>query len=193
MEFVIILLVILVIIVLAWLFLRKKKTEPVSSPPSLDDVEPGGVIVVKGTEYLVEQKNRYTEAGGEWFELKLTGDEGRTFWIDWQEENGLNVTLTQETDFGAFELTSEDLAVFDDEETGEFNFDDVVYHFSAAGESQLYENCGTESESFYYWNFEDEEHENVINVQRWSGNTYDASIGRYVKESDVEIYSTSEA
>ena len=178
---------------LAWVFLRKKKTEPVSSPPGLDDVEPGGVIVVKGTEYLVEQKNRYTEAGGEWFELKLTGDEGRTFWIDWQEANGLNVTLTQEADFGALGLTSKDLAVFDDEETGEFNFDDVVYHFNASGESQFHENCGIEGESFYYWNFEDEEHENVINVQRWSGNTYDASIGRYVKESDVEIYSTSEA
>ena len=193
MEFVIILLIVLVIMVLAWVFLRRKATEPEASLPSLDDVQPGGVIVVQGTEYLVEQKNRYTEADGEWFELKLTGDEGQTFWIDWYGGNELNVTLTRETDFDALDLTSEDLVLFDDEETGELNFDDVVYHFSASGESQFYENSEIEGESFYYWNFEDEEHENVINVQRWSGNTYDASIGRYVKESDVEIYSTSEA
>ena len=72
--------------------------------------------------------------------------------------------LTRETPFAPLGLTPEDLATFDDEETGNFDFDDAIYYFTASGESQLYENDGSESEAFYYWNFEDEEHENVINV-----------------------------
>ena len=190
MELPIILLGVLVVIVVIWaLFLRKKAPESDQSLPTLDDVQPGGVIAVNGIEYLVEQRNRYTEADGEWFELKLNGDEGQTYWIDWQDRSGLNVTLTRETPFAALGLTPEDLAAFDDEETGNFDFDGVIYYFAASGESQFFENDSSESETFYYWNFEDEEHEKVINVARWSGGTYEAAIGNYIKVSDVDIYS----
>ena len=193
MELTIVLVGVLVVIAVIWaLFLRKKSSDSVQSPPSLDDVKPGGVIVVKGIEYLVEQRNRYTEEDGEWFELKLTGDEGRTYWIDWQDRGGLNVSLARETPFATLGLTPKDLAIFDDEETGNFDFDDIVYYFIASGESQFYENDGAESESFYYWNFEDEEHENIINVQRWSGGTYEASVGSYITVSGVDIYSTGD-
>lgn len=191
MELIIVLVGVLVVIAVVWaLFLRKKESDPIESPPSLDDVNPGGVVVVKGVEYLVEQRNRYTEADGEWFELKLTGDEGRTYWLDWQDRGGLNVSLTREMPFTSLGFTPEDLAAFDDEESGNFDFDGVIYYFSASGESQLYENDGSESEPFYYWNFEDEEHENVINVARWSGGTYEAATGSYIDVSDVDIYST---
>lgn len=190
MELIIVLAGVLVVIAVVWaLFLRKKEPDHVESPPSLDDVRQGGVVVVKGNEYLVEQRNRYTEAGGEWFELKLTGDEGRTYWLDWQECGGMNVSLTQEMPFASLGLTPDDLATFDDEESGSFDFDDVIYYYAASGESQMYENDGSESEAFYYWNFEDEEHENVINVARWSGGDYEAAIGSYINASDVDIYS----
>ena len=190
MELIIVLVGVLVVIAVIWaLFLRKKDSKITESPPSLDDVKPGGVVVVKGSEYLVEQRNRYTEADGEWFELKLTGDEGRTYWLDWQDRGGLNVSLTQEMPFASLGLTPEDLAAFDDEESGSFDFDDVIYYFAASGESQMYENDASESEAFYYWNFEDEEHENVINVARWSGGDYEAAIGSYINASDVDIYS----
>ena len=193
MELTIVLAGVLVVIAAIWvLFLRKKESDLVESPPTLDDVKPGGVIVVKGIEYLVEQRNRYTEEDGEWFELKLAGDEGRTYWIDWQDRGGLNVSLARETPFATLGLTPKDLAIFDDEETGNFDFDDIVYYFIASGESQFYENDGAESESFYYWNFEDEEHENIINVQRWSGGTYEASVGSYITVSGVDIYSTGD-
>ena len=190
MELPIILLGVLVLIVVIWaIFLRKKTPERDQSLPTLNDVQPGGVIAVNGIEYLVEQRNRYTEADGEWFELKLNGDEGQTYWIDWQDRSGLNVTLTRETPFAALGLTPEDLAAFDNEETGNFDFDGVIYYFTASGESQFYENDGSEGESFYYWNFEDEEHENVINVARWSGGVYEAAIGNCIRASDVDIYS----
>ena len=193
MELTIVLVGVLIVIAVIWrLFLRKKKSDPVQSLPTLDDVKPGGVIVVKGIEYLVEQRNRYTEEDGEWFELKLAGDEGRTYWIDWQDRGGLNVSLARETPFATLGLTPKDLAIFDDEETGNFDFDDIVYYFIASGESQFYENDGAESESFYYWNFEDEEHENIINVARWSGGTYEASVGSYITVSGVDIYSTGD-
>ena len=67
MELTIVLVGVLIVIAVIWrLFLRKKKSDPVQSLPTLDDVKPGGVIVVKGIEYLVEQRNRYTEEDGEW-------------------------------------------------------------------------------------------------------------------------------
>ena len=72
MELIIVLVGVLVVIAVIWaLFLRKKDSKITESPPSLDDVKPGGVVVVKGSEYLVEQRNRYTEADGEWYRAKV--------------------------------------------------------------------------------------------------------------------------
>ena len=176
---------------LIWLLLRKKNV-PDLPGSSLDDVGPSGVILVKGDEYLVEQKNRYAGGGEESFELKLTGDEDVTFWLNWYQDGGLIVTITQEVDFDELELTSADLDMFDSQQIGEFDFDGVVYHLSASGESQLYENCQSNGEPFYYWDFGDEEHKHVINIQYWDRNTYEASIGGYIQESDIEIYSMTE-
>ena len=89
-------------------------------------------------------------------------------------------------------MTSTDLEIFDNQQTGEFDFDNVVYHVIDSGENQLHENCQPNGESFYYWDFADEEHEHAINIQYWNENTYEASIGRYIRESDIEIYSTSD-
>ena len=113
MELTIVLVGVLVVIAVIWaLFLRKKSSDSVQSPPSLDDVKPGGVIVVKGIEYLVEQRNRYTEEDSEWFELKLTGDEGRTYWIDWQDRGGLNVSLARETPFATLGANAQRFSYF---------------------------------------------------------------------------------
>ena len=89
-------------------------------------------------------------------------------------------------------LTSTDLEIFDTQHTGEFDFDNVVYHVIDSGENQLHENCRPNGKSFYYWDFADEEQEHAINIQYWNENTYEASIGRYIRESDIEIYSTSD-
>ena len=191
MEIFVLLIAISIIAGVAWLLLRKKDTLDLSTV-SLDNVESGGVILVKGNEYLVEQKNRYTEGGEESFELKLTGDGGITFWLNWHQNGDLIAAITKEVGFGELKLTSADLEMFDSQQTGEFDFGDVVYHIIDSGESQLYENCESDGESFYYWDFADEEHEHVINIQYWDENTYEASIGRYIRESDIEIYSMSD-
>lgn len=94
---------------LAWLLLRKKDTLDLSTV-SLDNVESGGVILVKGNEYLVEQKNRYTEGGEESFELKLTGDGGMTFWLNWHQNGDLIAAITKEVGFG--ELKFHRIAIF---------------------------------------------------------------------------------
>lgn len=190
-TFVSLVVAILIIAGLTWILSRKKDT-PDLSTLSLDEVEPNGIILVNGNEYLVEQKNRYTGGGEESFELKLTGNEGTTFWLNWYQDDGLIATITQEVDFGELELTSTHLQMFDNQQMGEFDFGGVVYHLRVSGESQLYENCQSNGESFYYWDFDDEEHEHVINIQYWDRNTYNASIGRYIQESHIEIYSISE-
>ena len=138
MEIFVLLIAISIIAGLAWLLLTKKDTLDLSTV-SLDNVESGGVILVKGNEYLVEQKNRYTEGGEESFELKLTGDGGMTFWLNWHQNGDLIAAITKEVGFGELKLTSADLEMFDSQQTGEFDFGDVVYHIIDSGESQLYE------------------------------------------------------
>ena len=71
----------------------------------LNNVQPSGVILVKGDEYLVEQKNRYTGGEEESFELKLTGDGGITFWLNWQQNVGIIATITKENSFEKLKLT----------------------------------------------------------------------------------------
>ena len=191
MKIFVLLIVISAIAGWAWLLLRKKD-KPDLSTSYLNNVQPSGVILVKGEEYLVEQKNRYTGGEEESFELKLTGDGGITFWLNWQQNGGLIATITKEISFEKLKLTSTDLEIFDTQHTGEFDFDNVVYHVIDSGENQLHENCRPNGKSFYYWDFADEEQEHAINIQYWNENTYEASIGRYIRESDIEIYSTSD-
>ena len=138
MEIFVLLIAISIIAGLAWLLLRKKDTLDLSTL-SLDNVESGGVILVKGNEYLVELKNRYSVWCDESFELKLTGDGGITFWLYWHQNGELIAVITKEVGFGELKLTSADLEMFDSQQTGEFDFGDVVYHIIDSGESQLYE------------------------------------------------------
>lgn len=196
-----ILLAIIIALIVGLVWLRQsKKTEP-SAPAeelNLDRLDVGGVVLIQSIEYFVEQKNRYASNGEEWFELKLSGMEGETSWLGWQTDIPVNanptvssITLTQEIDFDQLNLPLEELAQFSQNQSGRFDYEETIYYLSRSGEDCLYENCHTRGESFYFWDFEDEEHEKVISVQQWGQHSYEASIGHFIRPSEVDIYSTS--
>ena len=191
--------IIILIVAFVWLW-QSKKTE--SSAPAeeldLNRLDVGGVVLIQSIEYFVEQKNRYASNGEEWFELKLSGMEGEASWLGWQTDIPVNenptfpsITLTQEIDFDQLNLSSEELAQFSQDQSGRFDYGEAIYYLRRSGEDCLYENCHARGQSFYFWDFEDEEHEKVISVQQWGQHSYEASVGRFIRPSEVDIYSTS--
>ena len=191
--------IIALIVVFAWLR-QSKKSEP-STPAEeldLDRLDVGGVVLIQSIEYFVEQKNRYASNGEEWFELKLSGIEGETSWLGWQTDIPVNanptvssITLTQVIDSDQLNLSLGELAQFSQDQSGRFDYGGTIYYLSRSGEDCLYENCHARGQSFYFWDFEDEEHEKVISVQQWGQHSYEASVGRFIRSSEVDIYSTS--
>ena len=196
-----ILLAVIIALIVVFVWLRQlEKTEPSTSAEELDldRLDVGGVVLIQRIEYFVEQKNRYARNGEEWFELKLSGIEGETSWLGWQTATPVNVnltvssiTLTQEIAFDQLNLSLEELAQFSQDQSGRFDYEGTIYYLNRSGEDCLYENCYVREQSFYFWDFEDEEHEKVISVQQWGQHSYEASVGHFIRPSEVDIYSTS--
>ena len=45
------------------------------------------------------------------------------------------------------------------------------------------------AESFYYWDFENDEGSKYISVEKWSGGEYEVSFSIPIKKSQIEVYS----
>jgi len=148
------------------------------------------IFQTKG-DYIVESKNRYSQEGGfEWFEVELQGGEpGEKLWLEWEEDDKLEIELNLEkVTLKKLGLNPQQLEEFDEEGEGYFTYKGVIYEFCESDEALFYKNCTGKGVSFFYWDFEDEEGEYFIGVKKWSRNEYEAHIGIYLDESDIEIY-----
>ena len=159
--------------------------EPVFSESGLDDIDTGGVLSILGTDYVVEERNRYTAAGSEWHEVKLTGDANETWWLAWEDSD--DVTLTSEVAFAGLGVSPEGLETIADEGQGDIEYEGDVYTLSEASEATYYRGGSSQGETLYYWDFHDADEERVVGVVLWSSRTYNAYIGSLIPRSQVEI------
>ncbi|HIE28199.1 TPA: DUF4178 domain-containing protein [Candidatus Poribacteria bacterium] len=180
---------IIIVAMLVWSLIKRQrdKTEKTStSKLSLDDLSQGGIISITGTDYLVEERNRYSAGDSEWFEVKLTGEGSETWWLGW-EPSDEEVTLTAEIEFQELGITPADLEIFADEGRGEFEYQNLTYHLVEVGEARYHRQDEPGGDEMYYWDFHDDSSVNVVSVVQWASGAYDAYAGRIVAKSLVEI------
>ena len=180
---------IIIVAILIWSLIKQKRDKLKKSPASkltLDDLDRGGIISITRTDYLVEEKNRYSAGNSEWFEVKLTGD-GEIWWLGWEPDDERQVTLTKEIEFHELQIAPRDLETFAEEGRGEFEYENVTYHLVETGEARYHRQCEGVGEEMYYWDFHDDSGENTIGVVQWASGAYDAYAGRIMAKSIVDI------
>jgi hypothetical protein len=183
---------IIIVAMLIWSLIRQKKDKPKKTSPSklsLDDLAQGGIISITGTDYLVEEKNRYSAGDSEWFEAKLTGEGSETWWLGW-EPGDEEVTLTAEIEFQELGLTPEDLEIFAEEGQGEFDYENMTYHLVETGEARYHRQNEPMGDEMYYWDFNDDSGHSVVGVVQWASGAYNTYSGRIVAKSHVDILRT---
>ena len=165
----------------------KKQVESAADAElSLDNLGPGGILSVTGTDYLVEEKNRYKAGNSEWFEVKLSGDHSEEWWLNW--EPGANeVTLTSEISFQDLELTPEQLEQFIADGSGETEYDGETYYLSEFGEADYFRGNATTGEEMAYGDFLDEDERRTLSVVQWASGAYDAYTGIVLPRRQVEV------
>ena len=178
---------IIIIALLIWSLTRQKKQEKTTpSKLTLDELGPGGIISITGTDYLVEEKNRYRAGDSGWFDAKLTGEGSETWWLGWESDDE-QATLTAEIEFRELGLAPGDLDEFDEEGQGEFEYKGMTYYLSDWGEARYHRQDEPIGEEMYYWDFYDDNNDYVVGIIQWASGAYNVYSGRVVAKRHVDI------
>jgi len=135
-------------------------------------------------------KHLYREGGASWFELEGESEKGKV-WIDLEVDDELELAITLEKlKLRDIALTKKDLDEIDDDEEGELSYRGTKYYYEDSDEATYYK-YGDEAkgERFYYWEFENDDGNKFIGVEKWSDGSYDVSYSEPIESHQVTVYS----
>lgn len=200
---------IILISVLFRIFTMKKKAHGGSEPLPRDladmtikDARVGDVVTITGfgddyddVDFVIEKRNRYESGGVEWFEL-LGVYKGRQVWIEWEEDDALEITATtpeRKLRLSQLNITEEDFARMDEEESTDHfvEFDGQKYYYAESCEAFYFKDCKGPGEGYYLWDFEGEDGESFLAAEKWEGEPFDIFTGKSIKPYNVKVYKTS--
>ena len=163
----------------------------------IENVAAGGMIHVSGIgenmdefDVTVLAKHLYREGGSSWYELEGEAGHGKV-WIDLEEDDELELSITLKKmklrDAG---LSKKSLQQIDDDEEGKLSYEGETYYYEDSDEATFYKN-GDEAngERFYYWDFENDDGDKFVGVERWDDGSYDVSYSESIKSHQVTVYS----
>ncbi len=198
--------IVLAVAALAFLFYLWRSSQKKSSPQtnssspkslSIENVEPGGVFSVAGVgpelrdiDLVVDARHEYRQGGFKWHELECSaGDE--KFWVEVEKDDELEIGITLKklklSDLG---VSKSDLEKIDDTEEGTIEYDGIQYEYEDSGKAEfLRDGKADEAEEFYFWDFESEDEQHFVSVERWSDGSYEASYSEPLKASQISVFS----
>jgi len=198
---------IVLVIALGFVFYKlsqsgKDKGESQPPEPTLNAAEAdirhakvGDIVSISGfsDEYDdVEKKNRYESGGEEWFEL-LGVYKGQQVWIEWEYDDALEITATspdRKLKLSSLNVTEDDLGSMDEEESRD-NFviwQEEKFFYIESCEVFFFKDCKGSGEGFYLWDFEAEDSETRLSIEKWEGEPFSAFTGKHIKPFNVRVY-----
>ena len=179
---------------------RKKKPTPSEEEDTLANAKVGDVVVIAGfapslddAYFLIESRNRYEAATGDWYEL-VGVDGDRHVCIEYSgEEASLFVSVSE---YGAaMSLESlgldEDGLIEIDEQHSIDNFVDYEgehYYYTNSQEVYFFANDGDEGQGYYGWEFMSRDRKNMLAVVKWEGAPFEVYASEVVSPSIVSVY-----
>ena len=178
---------------------RRKRLEVIRSMPqpippndrfkhSIKDVKVGGFIWVVDKVFSITEQYLYKDNGDQWVEFKLYScSDGKTFYLEWDEDDEITVSLTTEiVKFKDLKIDEDDLEEMDEEEEGEIKFRGKTYSYDDSYKATFYRDQGAKGESLYIYEFETEDDE-FLTIEEWDGEDYEAFTGSVIPPGEIEV------
>ena len=162
----------------------------------IENAGPGAVIHLTGIgkdmedfDLKVISKHTYRQGESTWYELECDKGEEKV-WIDMEEDDELELSVgLRKLKLRDLNITKKDLIRFDDDEAGHFEFEGDKYWLEDSDSAVFYRHSeDKEAENFYYWDFETEDSDKYIGVEKWSNGSYDVTYSEPIKPSQVTVY-----
>ncbi len=163
----------------------------------IENVGPGGMIHISGIGEEMEEfdvsilgKHLYRDEGSSWYELEGESINGKV-WIDLEEGDDLSLSITlKKVKLRDIGLSKKDLKRIDDEEEGEVQFEGQTYHYEDSDEATFYRHSDeSQGERYYYWDFENDDEDKFVSVEKWSDGSYDVSYSEEIASHQVTVFS----
>lgn len=177
----------------------KKISRPYSKNDlRIENAGPGAVIHLTGIGPELEEfdlkilaKHTYRSGESSWYELECDKGSDEKIWIDMEEDDELELAISlRKLKLDDLGVTRQDLIKMDDEERGNFDFEDRKYYLEDSDEAIFYRYSEDKNaEKFYYWDFEAKDAKHFISVEKWSNGSYDVTCSEAIKSSQVTVYS----
>lgn len=173
---------------------------PSVSDARMTDVRPGAVVHLRHigvdmreTDVEITARHTYKQGHYQWWELEGETGDG-TVWLDVEEDDELEVSLSLER------LALEDVgltaAALDDMATngkGELTHGDERWRLLEANQATFCRNGDdARAEPLQYWDFEAEQGEYDLAVERWDNGDHSVYRMQTLKPSQIKIYSLGE-
>jgi hypothetical protein len=169
-----------------------------SNSLKIENVGQGGLIHLTNIGPEMEEfdlavlaRHVYKQGSSSWFELEC--DKGtEKIWLEIEEDDELEISIiVKKLKVRELEISIKDLKIMDEEEEGEFNFEGETFYLEESDSARFLKNGNTNNyESMYYWDFENDSGNKKVCVEKWSDNSYTASVSEPIDPSQVTVYST---
>ncbi len=177
---------------------KRKPTSP--EEDTLANAKAGDVVVIAGfapnlddAYFLVESRNRYEAATGDWYELVGVDGDRRVCIEHSGEEASLFISVSE---YGvAMSLESlgldEDRLIEIDEQHSIDNFVDYEgesYYYANSQEVFFFANDSDEGQGYYGWEFMSRDRKKMLAVVKWEGAPFEVYASEVVSPSIVSVY-----
>ncbi|MYC37935.1 MAG: hypothetical protein F4X66_13630 [Chloroflexi bacterium] len=182
----------------------KKRREPAGPPPdeSIRAARVGDVLMFAGMlleyeyrHFYIERIHRYVSPSDTWYEL-LCVDGDTRIWIDWTDGADLFVTMTPDegpTGLGVTGLSEDDLIQLDEEHSID-NYVEIEgdnYRYRTSSEVTFYRDCRGPGESFYQWDFLNEEGDHTLSITKGEGRPFETVFSEVISPDGITLYKGS--
>ncbi|MFB6306051.1 MAG: DUF4178 domain-containing protein [Flavobacteriales bacterium] len=162
----------------------------------IENVDKGGMIHLTHIGEDLEEfdaniigKHVYRCGNDEWFELEGESESGKV-WIEVEEDDELLIAVTRnKMKLKDISVSKEDLDKIDEMEEGQVEYNGEKYHYDDSNEAEFLR-YGDENDSkrLYYWDFETENEQKVLSVEKWGKNDYEVYQANYIEPSQITVY-----
>jgi len=188
----------------AFLLINKRKTRKQieetkkieESQLTIENLRKDGVFTVRNladfledVDLVVTGRHKYQQGNTVWFELECDSG-GKAFSLEYGLDDNLEISISfKKMKLRDLKLSLPKLEKIDEEEEGEFDFDNTKYYYEDSDEAIFFRDCQeSEEESFYYWEFESKNGNKTISIEKWPDGSTEVSMSETVELSDITIY-----
>ena len=161
---------------------------------SIKSVRLNGYIELSGAVNHVKAFYTYRETWenktSEWHELMLVEVmTGKETFLEIEEDDALDLFLytnKRKMRLNDIDVSKADLVEIDDEEEGEITFKRQTFYYDDSNDATLTKN-DEDGEKFFYWDFFNDDEDEVVGVEKWSNGGMEVSHGVRVEPEDIKV------